>query len=291
MRPLPVALAAVVLAGCSLLRTPAPAPQHAHPLTPTVVDPDTDSISVTWIGHATVLIRMKDRWFLTDPVFGDRIARVYPRKVRAGMDPLDLPPIDAVLISHSHFDHLDPPSLRRLAGTPVLVPPGSARHLPRGTRSVALDTWETWRDGDVTITAVPSSHASGRYLVDRWETHGHTGYVIEYGGLCVYFAGDTGFDGEQARAIHARFAIDVALIPVGPAGRGRVIEWLRRKVHATPAAAVRIFEAVGAQWMVPIHYGTFFATFGKELPVLRRAVAGNARVRVLGVGESTEFLY
>jgi L-ascorbate metabolism protein UlaG (beta-lactamase superfamily) len=291
MRPLPVAVLVLALAGCGLFRTPAAAPQLAHPVIPTVADPDTDTISVTWIGHATVLIRIKDRWFLTDPVFGDRIATVYPRKVRAGIDARDLPPLDAVLISHSHFDHLDAPSLRRLGGTPVLVPPGSARYLPHGTRAVALDTWKTWRDGDVTITAVPASHASGRYLVDRWVTHGHTGYVIESGGLCVYFAGDTGFDARQARAIRARFSIDVALIPVGPAGRGRAIEWMRRKVHATPQAAMALFAAVGAQWMVPIHYGTFFTTTGKELPLIERAVAGDPHVRVLGVGETTEFLY
>ena len=287
------ALVLAVLAGCSLFRAPAPAPQLAHPHMPPA-DPDTDSIGVTWIGHATVLLRIRDHWFLTDPVLGERIASVYPRRVELGIDPDDLPPIDAILVSHSHFDHLDAPSLRRFAGVPVLVPDGTARYLPRGTRGVALETWESWSDGDVTITAVPAAHASGRYLVDQWVEHGHTGYVIEAGGLCVYFAGDTGFDAEQSEAIRERFAIDVALVPVGPAGRGKLMTWLRRRVHVDPTAAIHLFDAVGAQWMVPIHYGTFFEDFARERPDLERAIAkspSGSRVRVLGIGESTEFLY
>src|SRR5213075_2941489 len=76
MRQLLVATPAVALAGCSLFRTPAPAPHLAHPVAP-VEDPDTESIGVTWIGHATVLVRIKDRWFLTDPVFSDRLAGLY----------------------------------------------------------------------------------------------------------------------------------------------------------------------------------------------------------------------
>src|SRR6476659_1249839 len=112
-----------VAAACGVRLAPSPAPRLAHPRTPAASD---DTIGVTWIGHATVLLRLGDRWILTDPVFSPRIEHVYAREVAPGIDPRELPPLDAILVSHSHVDHLDPRSLRRpeLAGVPVVVPPG-----------------------------------------------------------------------------------------------------------------------------------------------------------------------
>jgi len=274
---------------------PAPAPELAHPIA-IEEPPDTDSIGITWIGHATVLVRLDDRWFLTDPVLGDSIAGGFrERDIAPGIRPQDLPHLDAILISHSHFDHLDVPSLRALAGPPILVPTGSARYLPRELPRVALDTWQSWTRDGVTITAVPSSHGGGRYWIDDlWIVHGHTGYVIQYKDLTVYFAGDTGFDAAQSAAIAKRFHIDVALIPVGPAGRPHWLEHLRKKVHVTPEDALRLFSAVGAQWMVPIHFGTFFSPMSHERPYVERAIAASPlrdRVRVLGIGETTTFFY
>jgi L-ascorbate metabolism protein UlaG (beta-lactamase superfamily) len=287
-------VAAAVLGGC-LLRTPVPAPQLAHPRIPSAVA-DTESIGVTWIGHATVLIRIRDRWILTDPVLGARIAKVLPRNVLPGIDPKELPPLDAVLISHAHFDHLDMPSLRRVPPAHIVMPRGALEFLPDdlAPRGVGLDTWQTWSHDGLTVTAVPASHGDGRYLIDRWNHGTHTGYVIQYQGLTVYFAGDTGYIAKDAAAIRARFAIDVALIPVGPAGRAKWIERWRADVHATPEHALELFAATGAQWMVPIHFGTFFEPRGYERPFLDRAIAAahaERHVRVLGIGESTEFLY
>lgn len=268
------------------------------PVAPATLDPDSSTIAVTWIGHATALIRIDDRWFLTDPVLGDKIAWVYPRRSELGIDPDDLPALDAVLISHAHFDHLDVPSLRRLPSTKVLVAPtGAVKFLPDdlGVGEVAgLTDWEVWQGGGVTITAVPASHGDGRYLVDRWNTHSHTGFVIEYRGRTVYFAGDTGFVRDQAEALAAKFDIDVALIPVGPAGRWKWVERWRADVHATPEHGLDLFLATGAQWMIPIHFGTFFMDPEVERPIIERAIerAGLARqVRVLEIGETTEFLY
>jgi L-ascorbate metabolism protein UlaG (beta-lactamase superfamily) len=258
---------------------------------------DTDDITVTWIGHATLLIGIRGHWFLTDPMFSERLAGLLRRQVEPALAPSELPPLDAILVSHAHFDHLDLPSLRRLADAPLLVPPGIPALLPRDLPQhpvVALDAWQSWTRGDVRITAVPASHGDGRYWIDRWHTRTHTGWVIEIGDRTVYFAGDTGYIPDQAQLLRRRFQIDVDLIPVGPAGRAAWLERLRASVHATPDAALDLFRDTGAQWMVPIHFGTFFQPAGKELPVIQAAVARHhleRRVRILAIGETTTFSY
>jgi L-ascorbate metabolism protein UlaG (beta-lactamase superfamily) len=130
--------------------------------------------------------------------------------------------------------------------------------------------------------------------VRGWHTRSHTGWVIEVGDRTVYFAGDTGYAAAQARELARRFHIDVGLIPVGPAGRARWIERLRADVHATPDAALALFRDSGAQWMVPIHFGTFFEPAGRERPLVEAAVVRHHLerwVRVLAIGETTTFLY
>ena len=178
-----------------------------------------------------------------------------------------------------------------------LVPPGVPTFLPGDLpqhQVVALDAWQVWSHAGVRITAVPASHGDGRYLFDRWNTRSHTGWVIEVGDRTVYFAGDTGYIAAQARELRRRFRIDVDLIPVGPAGRADWIERFRAGVHATPDAALDLFRDTGAQWMVPIHFGTFFQPADRERPLIEAAVARRhleRAVRVLAIGETTAFVY
>jgi L-ascorbate metabolism protein UlaG (beta-lactamase superfamily) len=283
----------VALAGCA---RPAEAPMHVRVPHQAFTD-DPDAITVSWVGHATLLIGIRGHWFLTDPMFSERLAGVMARRVKPAISPSELPPLDAILVSHAHFDHLDMPSLRRLGDVALLVPPGVPTFLPRDLPQhhvVALDAWQTWSLGDVRITAVPASHGDGRYLLDRWNTRSHTGWVIEVGDRAVYFAGDTGYVPAQARELAHRFHIDVGLIPVGPAGRAAWIERLRADVHATPDAALELFLDSGAQWMVPIHFGTFFEPAERERPLVEAAVARHHlehQVRVLAIGETTTFRY
>jgi L-ascorbate metabolism protein UlaG (beta-lactamase superfamily) len=283
----------VALPGCA---KPGDAPMHVRvPYEAFAGDPD--AITVSWVGHATLLIGIRGHWFLTDPMFSERLAGVMARKVEAAISPSELPPLDAILVSHAHFDHLDMPSLRRLAGVALLVPPGVPTFLPKDLPQhpvVALDTWQTWSHGDVRITAVPASHGDGRYVFDLWHTRSHTGWVIEVGDRTVYFAGDTGYVPAQTQALAQRFRIDVGLIPVGPAGRAAWLERLRADVHATPDAALELFQNSGAQWMVPMHFGTFFAPAGQERPLVEAAVARHHlehQVRMLAIGETTTFRY
>src|SRR5262245_51786804 len=91
---------------------------------------ESDAITVSWIGHATLLLGIRGHWFLTDPMFGERLVGMFSRRVKAAIAPSELPPLDAILVSHAHFDHLDFPSLRRLVDAPLLVPPGIPALLP-----------------------------------------------------------------------------------------------------------------------------------------------------------------
>jgi L-ascorbate metabolism protein UlaG (beta-lactamase superfamily) len=289
-----IALAlAVALAACTAPREPV-----MHVQVPRAAFAgDADAITVSWVGHATLLVGIRGHWFLTDPMFSERLMRLFPRQVKPAIAPSELPPLDAILVSHAHFDHLDLPSLRRLGDVPLLVPSGMPAFLPADLPQhpvVPLDAWQRWTHGDVRITAVPASHGDGRYWVDRWHTRTHTGWIIQVGERTVYFAGDTGYIAAQARELGRRFHIDVGLIPVGPAGRAAWVERWRADVHANPDAALDLFHDVGAQWMVPIHFGTFFQPAGRERPLVEAAVARRhleRSVRVLDIGETTTFVY
>jgi N-acyl-phosphatidylethanolamine-hydrolysing phospholipase D len=281
-----VALATAVTA-CATPREPA---MHVHVPPAAAAGRDADDITISWIGHATLLIGVRGHWLLTDPVFSQRLAGVLSRQVEPAIAPSELPPLDAILISHAHFDHLDPASLRQLPDAPLFVPSGMPAVLPGDLpqhQVVALDTWQSWTSGDLRITAVPAAHGDGRYLVDRWHTRTHTGWVIELGDRTVYFAA-------QAQELRRRFQIDVGLIPVGPAGRPGWVERLRASVHTSPDTALDLFRDTGAQWMVPMHFGTFFQSMDKELPLVEAAVVRHhleRSVRILAIGETTTFSY
>jgi len=210
-------------------------------------------LKVTFIGHATVLVELNGRFFLTDPVFSPRIPAV-KREVPPGIGMEELPPLTAVLISHAHYDHMDLASLERLpADVPIVLPSGTrGLAAPLGERRfVELATWKSWESPGGRVTAVPANHYGGRIMLDSF-FRAANGYVIESGGVAVYFAGDTGplnpFD-----KIGARYDLDLALLPIG-AYRPR---WIMRWSHQNPSEALDAFQALGADFMIPIHWGTF----------------------------------
>jgi N-acyl-phosphatidylethanolamine-hydrolysing phospholipase D len=215
-------------------------------------------LSVLWIGHASVLIQIHDKVFVTDPVFTQSVGMLSRRVVEAGIDPGRLKPIDFVLISHTHFDHLSYASLSELPDRETLVIPlGAVRYVPDlGFRTVtSLKKWETLDEDGVRITAVPARHFSGRYGFDiLWnDSDDYVGYVIQYKGRTVYFAGDTGYRDSLFVTIGERFSIDVALLPIAPLEPRAFMS----RVHLDPERAVQAFGDLHAKLMIPIHHRTF----------------------------------
>jgi len=172
----------------------------------------------------------------------------------------DLPPIDAVLVSHAHFDHLHRPSLRTIARLtqrktgkrPLIIVPRHLRDLVSDlgfSRVVELEWWQTIQFGNIEITHTPSRHWGARIVRDVHRGYG--GYVLRAGRHSIYHAGDTAyFDG--FKEIGVRLRPEVALLPIGAYHPASF-----RNVHTSPEDALQAFVDLGARWMVPMHYGTF----------------------------------
>lgn len=254
-------------------------------------------LRITFVNHATVLVQMDGINILTDPVWSERVGPVSwagPARVHApGIKFEDLPPIDLVLISHNHYDHLDLPTLKRLfqRNAPRIgAGLGTARFLrSQGVpRARDFDWWESRRiTKHVRITAVPAQHFSMRGVGDQ-DTMLWVGFVIEGPAGRVYFAGDTGYGAHFAKIRNRLGPVTVALLPIG-AYRPR---WFMAPVHIDPFEAVRAHLDLGAEVSLGIHYGTFDqADEGRTEPVteLRAALAGAnvfaPRFWVLGPGE------
>ncbi|MGB8890114.1 MAG: MBL fold metallo-hydrolase [Candidatus Korobacteraceae bacterium] len=216
-------------------------------------------LGVTFIGHSSFFLQMGGKNILIDPNFA-RWIFVLKRLRRPGLRLRDLPPIDAVLVSHAHFDHLNRPSLRAIARLtrwksgkrPTIIVPRNVRDLVSDLgyrRIVELDWWQSVQLGNLEITHVPARHWGARIVRDMYRGYG--GYVLRSGEESLYHAGDTAyFDGFQE--IGERLRPEVALLPIGayhPASY--------RSVHTSPEDAVQAFLDLGARWMVPMHYGSF----------------------------------
>ena len=216
-------------------------------------------LGVTFIGHSSFFLQIGGKNILVDPNFA-RWIFVLKRLRRPGLRLRELPPIDAVLVSHAHFDHLHRPSLRAIARLtrwhsgkrPVIIVPRQVRDLVSDLgygRILELDWWESVRLGHVEITHVPARHWGARMLRDMHRGYG--GYVLRTARHSLYHAGDTAyFDG--FREIGERLQPEVALLPIGAYHPASF-----RSVHTSPEDAVQAFVDLGAQWMIPMHFGTF----------------------------------
>lgn len=254
---------------------------------------------VTFVNHSTVLVQMDGVNILTDPIWSERCSPVSfagPRRVVApGVRFEQLPPIDLVLVSHNHYDHMDLPTLRQLADERrprIFVPLGNAGTLDhRGVRGAEELGW--WKSARVTkgiqVHAVPAQHFSGRGIFDRdralW-----AGYVVTGPAGAMYFAGDTGF-GPHFAQIRERYGPPrLALLPIG-AYRP---EWFMSRVHMSPDEALSAHGILEAGTSVGIHFGTFrLADDGQNEPAERIAASlaesdEPPRFWVLGFGEGRD---
>jgi len=249
---------------------------------------------VTVINHASVLIQLDGVNVLTDPIYSRTVSFLFPRLQRPGIALEDLPPIDAVLVSHSDYDHLNLKTLKQISrrhAAPIVLPAGLG---PYGQSAgfinvVEMTAWQTIEHGRTSITCVPAKHLSKRRPGDP-TSNACVGYVIQAGGHTVYFAGDTAYDGFFAE-IGSRFSIDVALLPIGAYKPER---WFKN-LHLHPSTALQAFLDLKARLLVPIHWGTFWISDEPmaEPPHLlreeasRRGCAG--AVHVLRNGEALRF--
>lgn len=208
--------------------------------------PAEGTVSVTFVGHATVMITTPGARLLTDPLLESALYGLRRAKA-AGIHGADVSDADLVLISHAHRDHLSPPTLRRVPQA-VAVVPTHCSDLMRGLSFidvVELDPGNSYKHADVEVIAVPVRHSGGG------SRRGACGYVVRAQGTCLYFAGDTGYFSGFAE-IGRRFQPDVALLPIGgyePSGF--------RDEHLSPLDAVYAFEDLGARVLIPICYGSF----------------------------------
>jgi L-ascorbate metabolism protein UlaG (beta-lactamase superfamily) len=219
------------------------------------------SLRTTVVNHSTVLLQQRDCNILTDPIWSERaspLSWIGPRRRRKpGVSWEDLPPIDVVLVSHNHYDHLDLPTLRRLAarGESTFIVPARVGRLLR-LENIApvheLDWGESLALPGFTIHCVPALHFSSRSIFDRNMTL-WCGYVIECHERFVYFAGDTAF-GDHFAQIREKFGSPrLALLPVG----AYEPRWFMSRVHMAPQEAVRAHGILAAKISIAIHHGTF----------------------------------
>jgi N-acyl-phosphatidylethanolamine-hydrolysing phospholipase D len=266
-------------AGAAIPSKPTPAMTADHAFVLANAQPHAMKPAITWVGHATMLAQLGGLNLITDPVFSQRCSPFSfagpKRHAAPGLSMAQLPHIDAVLISHNHYDHLDEASVLTLhaqpGGAPVfIVPLGiKAWMAKRGIhRVVELDWWETHSmdaiSGPVDVVFTPAQHWSGRGLHDRMKTL-WGGFAVLSPDCHLFFAGDTAYS-RDFLDIQAHFAarqapelgggFDIALIPVG----AYEPRWFMKNQHTNPAESVQIHIDLQAKRSVGIHWGTFVLT-------------------------------
>ena len=246
-----------------------------------------DRLTLSWLGHATVLFNFHGSWLLTDPALERRIgigrglAKLGPRRlVEPALRPGELPPLDLLLLSHAHMDHTDLGTLRFLRrDVPVVIQPGN-RDLVRRFQTVQELAWgKSIEVGGVRIESTEARHWGARMITDRHRGYG--GYLIQRGGRTVLFAGDTAYT-DVLTSLGRRTRIDLAILPIGAYD-----PWIDN--HASPEQAWSMFQRLGAEYVLPIHHSTFrLSREPVEEPIHRfLQAAGSERWRVIGITVGT----
>ncbi|MBA3768040.1 MAG: MBL fold metallo-hydrolase [Acidobacteria bacterium] len=214
-----------------------------------------ERLTVAWLGHATVLINFYGTWLLTDPVLRSRVGvhlagvTVGPRRlVRPALSVRELPPLDAVLVSHSHMDHCDLPTLRRLSRETHAVVQSGNRDLVRRFRRASDLAWgESVEVGGARIEAIEVNHWGARKLTDRHRGYG--GFLISKNNRAIVFGGDTAYTNAFA-SLSTRLKVDLAILPIGAYD-----PWIY--AHANPEQSWAMRREMDATYILPMHHSTF----------------------------------
>ena len=226
--------------------------------------------SVSWLGHASSFIQLAGCNILLDPVLSPRVSPFRflgpKRQVPLPLDLPDLPRIDLLLVTHLHYDHLDFPTLQRLAAQPggaphAIVPLGVARALQRAgfpmQHITQLDWWQQHQHGPLSVQLTPAHHWSNRGPWGDLNQALWGGFLLQGAGLKIWFPGDTGYQAQLFEEIGQRIGpVDFALLPIGAYEPRHIM----RQQHVNPQEAVRIFRQVKARQAWAVHWGTFILT-------------------------------
>ena len=239
-----------------------------------------DRLTVAWLGHATVLMNFYGTWLLTDPALRPRIGLHFAgvtvglrRLVQPALTPRELPPLDAVLLSHAHMDHSDAGTLRRLPRrTRAVVQRGNRDLVRRFARADELDWGESVEVNGARVEAVEVNHWGARRLTDKHRGYG--GFLVEKNGRALVFGGDTAYTRAFA-ALKGRARIDLAVLPIGAYDPYIY-------VHASPEQSWAMAREMGAEYILPMHHSTFRLSREPAGEPVRRllAAAGRERWRV-----------
>jgi L-ascorbate metabolism protein UlaG (beta-lactamase superfamily) len=245
-----------------------------------------DRVTISWLGHATLLINFSGKWILSDPVFGDSVGLHLPfgvsfgprRLVRCALRPEELPALDLVVQSHAHMDHLDLRSYRQLKPAAVVTAPGTARYVRRFAPVTELAWRETTEIAGIRVTAVEVKHWGERLPWSK--NHGYNAYLLERNGVSILFGGDTAYTDT-----FAGLKPNVAVLPIG--GYQPYI-----RAHASPEQTWQMFLDSGADSLIPIHHQTFILSYEPPDEPLQRLLAAAGRdadrIVIRTVGETFE---
>ena len=250
------------------------------------VPPNVDALAnpstpqITWIGHSTFLLQVDGLNIITDPMFSERASPVSfagpKRTTPPALSIEQLPPIDIVLISHNHYDHLDKHSIKALQAKQADNPPHYYVPLRQKawfdklgiTQVTELDWWDSAAIGNVTLHAVPVQHWTSRSPFDRNKTL-WAGFLIDSPSLRTLFVGDSGYS-DDFKAIAQRLGkVDLALVPIGAYDP----RWFMEAAHMNPEEALQVVQDVGAKRAIGMHWGTFPLTDEPMAEPAERAAA------------------
>ena len=253
-----------------------------------------------YLGQATVLMRLDGKHILTDPMFSSRFSfgGLVKRRTAPPLKVADLPPIDLVLLSHAHGDHLDLPSLGEIAahgpdpltivGAPGVASYAKAKLEPEHpVRAVNLNWRQSVEVAGLHITCWPGKHLGGRHWITMdFNKYGYGGFLLTSSARTVYYPGDSGMCPAFAE-LPGAFDIDLALMPIDAFNRRNFL----RPRHMNPSDALEAFKQSGAKRMIPVHWGTFTLCnepLGLSQKLLKEGLAGDpalaAKVHNLPLG-------